>query len=150
MVGHRPADDLARGHILDRGQVEPAFIAGNGGDIGRPLLEFGGSLADREFQAGHRQRPVGNPDVVAQFLQTNHGRRHGRHDGRSVAAGDDVHGRTLHPMVDAAAGVWQITSCDLDANVSAMFHCSPIQFITLFLALFCGFFLRVLPTTHEL
>ena len=45
----------------------------------------------------------GNPDVVAQFLQTNQGRRHGRHEGRSVGAGDDVHGRTLHPMVDAAA-----------------------------------------------
>ena len=104
MVGHRPADNLARGHILDRGQVEPAFIAGNGGDIGRPLLEFGGSLADREFQAGHSQRPVGNPDVVAQFLQTNHGRRHGRHDGRSVGAGDDVHGRTPHSIMDVPPG----------------------------------------------
>jgi hypothetical protein len=26
VVGHRPADDLARGQVLDGGEVEPAFV----------------------------------------------------------------------------------------------------------------------------
>jgi len=36
MVGHAPADDLAGGHVLDRGQVEPALAGRDVADIGQP------------------------------------------------------------------------------------------------------------------
>src|SRR5918993_2749224 len=36
MVGHAPAHDLAGGHVLDRGQVEPALAGRNVADIGQP------------------------------------------------------------------------------------------------------------------
>jgi hypothetical protein len=36
MVGHRPADDLARGQVLDRGRVQPALVGRRVGDVGEP------------------------------------------------------------------------------------------------------------------
>src|SRR3954453_130347 len=36
VVGHRPADDLAREGVLDRGQIEPAFPGRHVGDVGDP------------------------------------------------------------------------------------------------------------------
>jgi hypothetical protein len=33
VIRHRPADDLARGHVLDRGQVQPALVRGQVGEI---------------------------------------------------------------------------------------------------------------------
>jgi hypothetical protein len=30
VVGHGPADDLARGHILDRGQIQEALLGRDG------------------------------------------------------------------------------------------------------------------------
>src|SRR3954463_13950227 len=36
VVGHRPADDLTRGHVLDRGQVQPALAGRDVGDVGQP------------------------------------------------------------------------------------------------------------------
>ena len=37
MIGHAPADDLAGGHVLDGGQVQPALVSG---DIRNPDKEF--------------------------------------------------------------------------------------------------------------
>src|SRR3712207_8623090 len=36
VVGHAPADDLARGQVLDRGQVQPALVGRQVGDVGEP------------------------------------------------------------------------------------------------------------------
>src|SRR3712207_4790239 len=36
MVGHAPAHDLTGGHVLDRGQVEPALASRDVADIGQP------------------------------------------------------------------------------------------------------------------
>src|SRR3954447_25914525 len=38
VVGHRPADDLARGHVLDRGQIQEALVGRDVGDVGQPDL----------------------------------------------------------------------------------------------------------------
>ena len=35
-LGHRPADDLHRGQILDGGEVEPAFVSWDVGDVSEP------------------------------------------------------------------------------------------------------------------
>ena len=35
-LGHRPADDLHRGQILDGGEVEPAFVSCDAGDVSEP------------------------------------------------------------------------------------------------------------------
>ncbi len=35
-LGHRPADDLHRGQILDGGEVEPAFVGWDVGDVSEP------------------------------------------------------------------------------------------------------------------
>ena len=35
-LGHRPADDLHRGQILDGGEVEPAFVCCDAGDVSEP------------------------------------------------------------------------------------------------------------------
>ncbi len=35
-LGHRPADDLHRGQILDGGEVEPAFVSWDVGDVSAP------------------------------------------------------------------------------------------------------------------
>jgi len=36
VVGHGPADDLARGHVLDRGQIQEALVGRDVGDVGQP------------------------------------------------------------------------------------------------------------------
>src|SRR4051794_29798036 len=36
VVGHAPADDLARGQVLDRGEVEPAFPGRDVAEVGQP------------------------------------------------------------------------------------------------------------------
>src|SRR5215203_1963055 len=38
VVGHGPADDLARGHVLDRGQIQEALAGRNVGDVRQPDL----------------------------------------------------------------------------------------------------------------
>src|SRR3954447_1620262 len=38
VVGHGPADDLARGHVLDRGQIQKALVGRDVGDVGQPDL----------------------------------------------------------------------------------------------------------------
>ena len=38
MVGRGPAEDLARGQLLDGGEVEPAFIRLNVADVSEPDL----------------------------------------------------------------------------------------------------------------
>src|SRR4051812_4631736 len=38
VVGHGPADDLARGHVLDRGQIQEALVGRDVGDVGQPDL----------------------------------------------------------------------------------------------------------------
>ena len=35
-LGHRPADDLHRGQILDGGELEPAFVSCDVGDVSEP------------------------------------------------------------------------------------------------------------------
>jgi len=34
VVGHGPADDLARAHVLDRGQIQEALAGRDVGDVG--------------------------------------------------------------------------------------------------------------------
>ena len=36
MIAHRPADDLARGEVEDRGEVEPSLSGGDVGDVRQP------------------------------------------------------------------------------------------------------------------
>src|SRR4051795_8043261 len=68
VVGHRPADDLTRGHVLDRGQVQPALAGRDVGDVGQPdrVRSLGGELPvervgrDREVVAA-----VGGPRGAA-------------------------------------------------------------------------------------
>ena len=36
VVGHAPADDLAGGHVLDRGQIQPALPGRNVAEVGQP------------------------------------------------------------------------------------------------------------------
>src|SRR3954471_11006248 len=36
VVGHGPADDLARGPVLDRGQIQEALLGRDVGDVGQP------------------------------------------------------------------------------------------------------------------
>src|SRR4051794_26779569 len=68
VVGHRPADDLARGHVLDRGQVQPALAGRDVGEVGQPdrVRSLGGELPveqvgrDREVVAA-----VGGPRDAA-------------------------------------------------------------------------------------
>jgi hypothetical protein len=63
VVGHRPAQDLARGQVLDRGEIQPALVCGQVADVGQPDLvgPLGGEVArqpvggDRELVAAVRR-----------------------------------------------------------------------------------------------
>jgi hypothetical protein len=85
MIGHRPADDLARRHVLDRRQVKPALAGRNGGDVGQPHLigPIGGEVSrqqvrrDRQVMAtvGGARAPAaplasGQPHLAHQALDT--------------------------------------------------------------------------------
>src|SRR5215213_5097586 len=56
MIGHRPADDLACRHVLDRGEIQPAFTGWDIRDISQPHLirSFSGE-APRQQVGGYRQ-----------------------------------------------------------------------------------------------
>src|SRR3712207_3266974 len=36
VIGHAPANDLARGHVLDGGEIEPALVGREVGEVGQP------------------------------------------------------------------------------------------------------------------
>src|SRR3954466_4915416 len=71
VIRHRPADDLARGQVLDRGQVQPALVRRQVGDVGQPdrVGPLGDEVAveqvrrDRQGVAGvgGPRRPPGGP-----------------------------------------------------------------------------------------
>src|SRR4029077_18327333 len=78
MIRHRPADDLAAVEIHEHGQIEPALIGLDVGDVGEPdLVRRGGDevaleqgRGDREvLTAGGEARPSwpghDGPDAVA-------------------------------------------------------------------------------------
>src|SRR4051812_28515172 len=59
VVGHAPADDLARGQVLDRGRVQPALVGRQVADVGQP--DGVGPLGD---EVAVEQGP-GDPQGVA-------------------------------------------------------------------------------------
>ena len=87
MILHRPADDLAAVEVQDGGQIEPALIGLDIGDVGEPdpVRRSGGEVAieqvrsDREIVAA-----VGGPYPARP-----------RHDGPDAV--------TAHQSLDAAA-----------------------------------------------
>src|SRR4051794_13780156 len=60
VVGHRPADDLARGQVLDGGQARPALVRRQVGDVGQPdgVGPVGGEVAVEQV-GRHRQGVAG-------------------------------------------------------------------------------------------
>lgn len=57
---HRVADDLAGTHVLELGQIEPALVGADIGEIGEPDLvgRAGGEVLLQEV-VGHEQRVLG-------------------------------------------------------------------------------------------
>ncbi len=56
MVRHGPADDLARGHVLDRGQIQEAFAGRDVRDVGQPdLVRPFRDEVPRQQVGGHRE-----------------------------------------------------------------------------------------------
>ena len=67
MLRHRPADDLARGQVLDGGQVEPALVRRQVADVGQP---------DRVRPLG-REAPLVPPAVGGTPVWSLRGQGHG-------------------------------------------------------------------------
>src|ERR1700731_1877476 len=56
MIRHRPADDLAAVEVHDRGQIDPALIGLDVGDVGEPyLVRRGGDEVALEQVRGDRE-----------------------------------------------------------------------------------------------
>ena len=56
MIAHRPADDLATVEIQDRGQIEPALIGLDIGDVGKPdpVRRSGGEVAIEQVRGDRK------------------------------------------------------------------------------------------------
>src|SRR3954471_13453234 len=64
VIRHRPADDLARGQVLDRGQVQPALVRRQVGDVGQPdrVGPLGDEVAVEQVRGDRQVVPaVGGP-----------------------------------------------------------------------------------------
>ena len=64
MIRHRPADDLAAVQVHDAGQIEPALIGLDIGDVSEPdLVRRGGGEVPIEYVRGNREvvAAVGGP-----------------------------------------------------------------------------------------
>src|ERR1700726_4248227 len=89
MIRHRPADDLAAVEVHDRGQIEPALIGLDVGDVGEPdpVRRGGGEVALKQIR--------GDREVV-----TTVGGAHPpwpRHDGPdTVTAHQSLDATTAH------------------------------------------------------
>src|SRR3984893_14578413 len=103
MIAHRPADDLAAVQVHDGGQIEPALIGLDVGDVGEPdPVRRGDGEAPREKMRGGREvvTPVGGAPPPWP-----------RHDGADTV--------TAHQSLDATAAHPAALRLQLDMDARA-------------------------------
>jgi len=83
VVVHRPADDLAREQVDHHGQVEPAFVGADVGDVGNPLLV---RPRGREIAILRRQLDLPSQRQLER-LGEGPSQQHSPHENRLVRAG---------------------------------------------------------------